>query len=89
MEEHSGRLLKSKWKRLLKNSISNNTKFDKGFLKRSVKLWNHLPEEMKGIVNIHLFKARVVSELKQGKINFPDIDIPVFHRAGIRKTSWH
>lgn len=34
--------------------------------------WNTLPEDMQIIVNIHQFKTRLTSELRQGKLNFPE-----------------
>lgn len=69
---HSGRTLRSNRNKLLNNPTANNTKFEKSFMKKGIKIWNLLPEDIKGITNIHKFKTRVVSELRQGKLNFPE-----------------
>lgn len=70
--QHSGRLLGSQRRKLLVKPMPNNRKFDRGFIYKAIKSWNVLTEEIKGIVNIHKFRTRVVCELRQGKLNFPE-----------------
>lgn len=70
--KHTGRSLRSNRRKLLAIPRANNSKFEKSFLKKAVKYWNALPEDMKKIIIIHKFRTRVAAQLRQGNLNFPE-----------------
>lgn len=71
LKDHTTRTLRSNRKLLLRESKSNNTKYEKSYVSLSTKLWNSLPGTYKHL-NVKAFKTRVTHEMLQGKINFPE-----------------
>lgn len=71
-EQYGPRSPRSNRKVLLREKRSQNSLYDKCFVKRSIKLWNILPEEVKQIKRFKSFKIRAKLELLQEKPNFPE-----------------
>lgn len=68
----SNRNLRSNNKLLLSVPFQRSHKFTKSFVVQAISLWNWLPDKLKSSTEVKLFKTWVQSELKQGKLNFPE-----------------
>lgn len=72
LSRHLQRSLRSQRKLLLHNNWPRNTKYERSYIFRASRLWNHLPEEYKRNRDIDKFKLRATKEMLLGNLNFPE-----------------
>lgn len=72
LSRHQQRSLRSQRKLLLHSNWPRNSKFERSYAYKAIKLWNQLPEDYKRIRDIDKFKLRATKEMLLGNLNFPE-----------------